>query len=306
MRLKLKEGKQKELILNYKHLNNLTWDNFANLLRVKKHVLIDLKYEKNLISHDLFNYLNFSGNYQRFIQETKKDNWGQSKGGIISKGNTKNITIPSKNKELAELVGIVLGDGSLGYYKGYKRSIYRLNIAGDSRYDREYLLFFVKPLIERLFDIFVSIHYCKKSNSMWIYSNGRKLIEFFENVGLKSGNKIVNNVGIPEWIKRDKKFLKVCLRGLIDTDGCIARMSNKDPKLLRLNFTNNCIQLFKDTKCTFEELGYSPHPVNNKIFLSKQNDVKRYVREIGFNNKKHINRLKMFKPNTALWCSERV
>ena len=57
---------------------------------------------------------------------TKKDNWGQIKGGLNSRGSLKAIIRPDRCKELAELVGIILGDGSIySYSKGKKnRSLF--------------------------------------------------------------------------------------------------------------------------------------------------------------------------------------
>jgi len=43
--------------------------------------------------------------------------WGQVKGGSLSSGSTKQINEPDNSKELAEFVGIVLGDGNICSYK---------------------------------------------------------------------------------------------------------------------------------------------------------------------------------------------
>lgn len=38
----------------------------------------------------------------------------------------------------------------------------------------------------------------------------------------KNESKIKQKVDIPHWIKKKTVFLKVCIRGLFDTDGCLA------------------------------------------------------------------------------------
>ena len=40
-------------------------------------------------------------------------NGGQVKGGKLSTGTTKKIIIPKKDEKLAELIGIILGDGNI-------------------------------------------------------------------------------------------------------------------------------------------------------------------------------------------------
>ena len=72
----------------------------------------------------------------KLIEQSKGKNWGQRKGGLMSKGSLKEIKIPKKSKELAELVGIILGDGNINYFKkGKKIGTYMLRISGDKRYD---------------------------------------------------------------------------------------------------------------------------------------------------------------------------
>ena len=101
---------------------------------------------------------------------------------------------------------------------------------------------------------------------------------------------------MPNWIFRNNGFLKACLRGLIDTDGSVFRMSKKDPHLLRLSFTNCNHTLLKDTRNAFIQLGFSPSRItrNNKIYLSRKQDIARYINEIGFSNNKHIVRFQKF------------
>ena len=296
MRFKLIKGKQRELIEKYKKEENCTWNEIANKLGVKFHVLWDLKYELNLISEDLFHKLDVGGVYEKYILEIKEEGWGRSNGGINSSGgNTKEIKIPKKNEKLAELIGIILGDGCITSYKRYKVGTYQITIAGDSRKDREYLLNYVRKLAYSCFGVSYSVYYGKNENSMWLKFTGRKMVEFFNKCGIKDGNKISNNQGIPIWIKRNPNLLKPCLRGLVDTDGCIHRMSNKDFNLIRINFTSYCKKLYNDFFYSLISLNYNPHKVKNRIYLSRQNEVKRFIDEIGFSNKKHINRFNSFK-----------
>src|SRR3989344_4923979 len=140
MKIKLEKGKQKELILLAK--NNLTWSELARKISINKAYLShDLKNEKRLISKNAYDSLCkiINKNFDNFILEKLEDDWGQSKGGTNSPGSTVQIKIPNKDEKLAELIGIILGDGNINYYKkGKKIGVYQVNIAGDKNLDREY------------------------------------------------------------------------------------------------------------------------------------------------------------------------
>jgi len=54
-----------------------------------------------------------------------------------------------------------------------------------------------------------------------------ELVRHLHNLGLKIGNKVKQLLDIPDWIKVNPEYSKVCLRGLIDTDGCVFRHNYK-------------------------------------------------------------------------------
>ncbi|HLC50482.1 MAG TPA: LAGLIDADG family homing endonuclease [Candidatus Nanoarchaeia archaeon] len=228
--------------------------------------------------------------------EVKNKHWGQIKGGLNSRGSLKNINRPDKSKELAELVGILLGDGNIySYSRGKKVGVYSARIAGDYKKDKEYHLDYVVPLCSKLFNTNMRIRH-HSNNERFVCLDSKELVNFLVDIGLKSGDKIKNQVGIPLWIFENKEFLKACLRGLIDTDGSVYRMSKKDFKLIRMDFTNHNQALLNDAREAFIVLGFNPSKVikGRKFYISRQNEIARYISEIGFSNPKHINRLSIF------------
>ena len=97
MRIKLKEGKQKEIILLAK--NNLTWKNLANKLDInEKYLYFELKKEIRLLSEEKYKQLCSIAqvNFDNYIEKKLDDNWGRSKGGKHSKGHTIKIIEPEK------------------------------------------------------------------------------------------------------------------------------------------------------------------------------------------------------------------
>jgi len=231
----------------------------------------------------------------KLIEESRGKNWGQRKGGLLSRGSLKVANLPNKCKELAEFVGILLGDGNIySYSKGKKIGVYSVRIADDYKKDKDYHINYIKPLCENLFKINVRIRN-HKNNERFICLDSKELVNFLISIGLKSGDKIKNQISIPSWILENDEFVKACLRGLIDTDGSIYRMSKRDAKLIRIDFTNHNRTLLNDTRVAFIKLGFNPSKIINdrKFFISRQRDVARYISEIGFSNNKHKERLKI-------------
>ena len=207
--------------------------------------------------------------------------------------NEKAIKIPKKDERLAELVGIILGDG--GIYKNKKLSMYELRIAGNSQTDKEYLLEYVKPLIEKLFGIKVRIYFSKKRNCLHIIAQGVRLINYLESIGLKSGDKVKNNINIPKWIFDSDIFVKSCLRGLIDTDGCVLPITGRDYTYIW--FSSGIPNLRKDFEKIISKLDYKISKWNfnrtPETYIGSKKMIIKYYKEIGFSNPKHIKRFKM-------------
>jgi intein/homing endonuclease len=301
MRIKLKKGKQTQLTLAAKR--NLTWKELASQLNISEQYLSkEIRTEKRLISEEIFMKLCNIANldYVEYIEEKLSNNWGRSKGGKISsltsKGSTIQIKTPEKNEKLAELIGIILGDGNISYRKDKKTGVYQINVTGHKELDKDYHLNYISKLFKELFDIKTIEVLVKKSQGRHLIVSSKKLVEFIIELGLKSGDKIKNQVSIPNWIKENNEFLKACIRGLIDTDGCIHRMSNQDPNLLRISFTNYNLTLLKDVREAFIKLGFSPSKIirERDICVSKKIEISKYLKEIGFSNKKHQDRLIKF------------
>ncbi|MBN1159801.1 MAG: hypothetical protein JXA43_01010 [Candidatus Diapherotrites archaeon] len=293
MRIKLEKGKQRKLIETHKDNNKLTWKSMAKKLSVSEPALKEWRLENCLIPKEIFDLLNKNHGFDQFVMKVRDDKWGQSKGGKNSTGNTGKIKIPKKSEKLAELVGIILGDGNIhAFSKGKKVRAYSIRIAGHAKNDRDYLTNHVFRLFKDLFDVQPRIYKSKRSKAMYVNVYNKALVDYFLEMGLKKGNKITSQVTIPKWILKDKKLIIACIRGLIDTDGSIYRMSRKDANLKRISFKNYNQALLKQARNCFIELGFHPSKIicGNYFTLSRQEEIKRYISMIEFNNSKHINR----------------
>jgi intein/homing endonuclease len=104
-------------------------------------------------------------------------------------------------------------------------------------------------------------------------------------------NKVEDQVGVPEWIFEKESYQKSFLRGFFDTDGSIYKLKFG----LQIAFCNKSIPLLDSTKKILLGLGYHPSKISAyKIYLTRKPDLYRYIREIGFGNKKHLGRAQKF------------
>jgi hypothetical protein len=87
----------------------------------------------------------------------------------------------------------------------------------------------------------------------------------------KNGPKLIQNVSIPSWIKCNKKYIINCLRGLIETDGCIY----KDRGYTMMMFTTVIPALANDVYNLIIFLGFKPHIYRLKEVINKKYGFKQ-------------------------------
>lgn len=154
--------------------------------------------------------------------------------------------------------------------------------------ESKYVINFLKPLVENIFGITPQIAYPKLQKAIVLKLNSIEIVRFLILCSLLAGNKIKNEVSIPDWVKSDVNLLKACLRGLIDTDGSIYKLKPHWPNLWQLSFKNNNKKLLKDVHETFVKLGFQPSKIfGNRIVLTRQKEIYKYFKEIGTNNLKY-------------------
>ncbi len=226
--------------------------------------------------------------------EYRKKKWyewwereGKYKSNIIAL--CKPIRKPRYSQALAEFVGIILGDGSIGKSQ--------ISITLHSEDDKEYSKFVVK-LIKKLFNVYVGICYRKDVKATSYNVSRTELIYFcIEKLGLKKGNKIKQQVDIPDWIKENKLYSIACVRGLVDTDGCIFthryKVNGKFYNYKKLSFTSYSKPLRYSVFKIMKDNGLNPRFSRDRdVRLDSIKDMQKYFRIIGSHNPKHLKRLK--------------
>lgn len=203
----------------------------------------------------------------------------------------KPISMPEYSGELAEFVGILIGDGGI--------TEYQVKVSLGLESDREYAVY-VRGLAESLFGARVSLITQKQHSTLEVIISSKSLVMFLNGLGLPIGNKIKQGIDIPDWIKSNKEFSKRCIRGIFDTDGCVYidqhKMAGDKYFSINIAVTSASPKLLESIhKILFGE-GYNPTKSSYRsIRLRREQEAFRFFDEIGTNNAKHMNRLREFK-----------
>lgn len=201
----------------------------------------------------------------------------------------KSITTPEKNLLLAEFVGIMMGDGNINDYS--------IRVTLDSVADDKYILFVI-ALMEQLFGVIPKLYQDKNSRAVDLVIARKNLVEFCLSIGLKKGDKLRQGLDIPDWVKENKSFSLVCIRGLVDTDGCffnhVYKVNGKEYNYAKIAFTSKSPQLLNSVSEILIKLGIYVRMTKdgNDLRLESQKDVIKYIELIGTSNPKFDERVK--------------
>lgn len=188
------------------------------------------------------------------------------------------IVIPKKQSiELAEIIGILLGDGSLTHFQ-------IVVTLGNKEYSyAEY----VKSLMNKVFhaDAKIGIRETKYND---VYFGSVEISSWLQDQGLVF-NKVKDQVDVPGWIFCKDSYKKACLRGFFDTDGSVYKIRHG----IQLSFTNYSVPLILSLRKMLFELEYTPSRLSShKIYITRKEEIIRFFKEIQPKNKKHLKRFK--------------
>lgn len=311
---------QKKYFKNLEKISNLNAEQLAEIFGVTGRTYRDWRRGKFTIPQKIVNkselLFNITFPYKKELAENswkKAKRMASQKGGLVrfskygqlatpegrAKGGHKTLEIlrargvipivkpffaPKEySKDLAEFMGILLGDGHL--------SSQQWSITINSIADKDYLPY-VKKLTKKLFKFDPRVFKKKDCNAYVIYGGGKESIRFFQKQGLSIGNKIKLQVDVPEWIKKNINFRIACLRGLIDTDGGIFihkyKVNNKIYSYTKLSFVNRSIPLIDFVYTTLNMLELHAKQAlqheSKRVWLYNHNDVKNYLKIVGTHN----------------------
>ena len=132
------------------------------------------------------------------------------------------------NKDLAEFIGILLGDG---YLSGHKNN-YEIKISLDKIKEKDYSLYLQK-LFYQLFHLKILSYERTSDGTLDLrISNKNLMIYLTEFIGLHKSPKM-DRAEIPPLLFKPQ-FYTSLLRGYFDTDGCIVDTDNNGIRYPRI------------------------------------------------------------------------
>ncbi len=198
------------------------------------------------------------------FKRKKIDNFKRWREKAIKSGIFKSNYPPFKqNGDLAELIGVVLGDGYIGKFPRTES----LTISSNS--NNEGFIERYSKLVARLFNkqSYISkVAEFKNCTRIRIYQK-----DISKRLGISAGKRSKIKIEIPEWILKEKIFLIRYLRGLYEAEGsfCIHRPTYT----YKFLFSNRNRSLLDDVYQALKILGFHPHKSSDKIQISKREEV---------------------------------
>lgn len=186
------------------------------------------------------------------------------------------VPLPRRSTELAETLGILLGDGNITQYQvkvtlGTK----------EYRYAR-----YVQALLEKVFGIRPS-HIAIKNKYHTVYFGSTRVTSWLKTKQGFVNHKVKSQVLVPAWIHSKKAYQKAFLRGFFDTDGSVYELR----KGVQISFTNKSVPILQALQKMLEDLEYTPSRISaNKVYLTRKRDIEKFFSEVKPQNKKHQSR----------------
>ena len=188
----------------------------------------------------------FKNYFQNLLPKPKNNTSPQKKREIIANeiriSPTENLT-----EEMSELIGILLGDGLILYDAIKHRYLFSIYF---NEVDEVAYLIYVKKFLINIYKKAPIENWERdkptakdnaKGVSLTLY--GKEIVEGLLELGLISGNKVKNQVGVPSCVFEENKFITKCLKGLFDTDGSL--FLNKSRKSIYLSYSSGSMNLVK-------------------------------------------------------------
>jgi hypothetical protein len=206
------------------------------------------------------------------------------------------LRLEKQIEKLAELVGILLGDGSLSLHEDRHTLNNRLKIPFNAIEDLEYIAY-VKQMISKVFGVYPILKYRKKENTADPYLFKKEIIVFLTtDVGLMLSPKWGRAV-IPDMFLENNLDLCV-LRGYFDTDGCVVISDNNGTRYPRLEMKicpspmqTQFIAILKKHGFHFGVYGCGNGEV--RVQLNGRKQLGKWAKEVGFSNPRNSIKAKM-------------
>ncbi len=200
------------------------------------------------------------------------------------KSHRKQVVLPVTSINFAEFMGIMMGDG--GINNPWQATI-TVNAIADKTYAS-----YIHDLCIDLFQIAPAIRKRKGRQALVISLASITVVDFLVSHGICRGNKLLQGLKIPNWILKNTEYHRACVRGLVDTDGCLFihkhRVQGKQYQNIGLCFSSASPKLIQQVASIFEKYGIIPHidKRGRNIYLYRESAVRKYLETFGTSNER--------------------
>ncbi len=191
-------------------------------------------------------------------------------------------------EKLAELIGILLGDGSVSIYQRNDRpgKQYRVKVTLNSEKDRVYADY-VSTLFREVFGECPNRYYRKGEKTLDLIIRKRKVVQSLLDCGMTTSPKW-RRACIPKKFM-EKRLARFVLRGYMDTDGCITVFDNNGTLYPRIEMKVCPSPMQKQIVFSIKSMGLEPR-INRmdkgkiRIMVAGKKKLEMWNSRIGFSN----------------------
>jgi len=296
------------------------WQSLANFFQINRNLLLKYRLGKLTLPEEIFRklILMFDSSRERFFESKVSyvdPNWGRIEGGkstynrhreIFEHGRQKaietskrrahkfNVDIPL-GEELSYFIGLFIGDGFTNKYQRY----HIIQFTGDKRFEGDFYRGLITQYSRQLFNLNPTIYEGKNTNALRFNLYSKELFHLITQRFKISAGRKSKKVLIPQKILDSRpEILKACIRGLYDAEGCVffdKRKLYKKP-YVRIELHMHNLQILKQVSkilSLFEiENTLGSFKDNLRVVVYGKEQVKKFVKEVGFSNPKHLSKLK--------------
>jgi hypothetical protein len=228
----------------------------------------------------------------------------------------RNIHLPNNlSKELAEFIGIMVGDGHLRYSVGSQKNggkLIRSDIVISCNKKEEDYCGYVKNLFKFLFNVELKYALDPRSDSVNLRAHSKGIVQYMHLVCGIPLNQKTNIVSVPKIIKKAVNEEKCAfLRGLADTDFSVTfknRTGSYNYPVIKGGFKSQT--LVRELELLYTELGFKycvcyneggydkrfdRSDIRHCIYLNGRQNLLLWLSLIGFSNQKILDRINKWK-----------
>ncbi len=200
----------------------------------------------------------------------------------------KEVIKPKMNSELAEIFGIINGDGHIDINNN------EMCIVGNAL-EAEYFNY-LKDLFEKNFNLKFTMFKMRPTTlKLRVYSKG--LVEILvKDYEFPFGHK-TGKLSIPKQVYKSNYWLSSYIRGLFDTDGTIYKRRKKDMVIEIISVDKSFL---KEIKNALSILNFKVGISGKNLYIYNQDDIRRFFEVIKPANSKHLKRFYLYSQNKAL------